>query len=41
MSVADNIGYGLRMRGWKKDAIARRVQEMLDLLHVSMLRRPE
>src|SRR5215471_4340109 len=25
MSVADNIGYGLRMRGWKKDAIAGRV----------------
>jgi len=32
MSVADNIGYGLRMRGWKKDAIARRVGEMLALL---------
>jgi len=34
MSVADNIGYGLRMRGWKKDAIARRVEEMLDLLQL-------
>src|SRR6188472_782584 len=34
MSVADNIGYGLRMRGWKKDAIARRVEEMLKLLQL-------
>ena len=30
MSVAANIGYGLRMRGWKKDAIAARVDEMLE-----------
>src|SRR5438552_8261307 len=35
MSVADNIGYGLRMRGWKKDAIAKRVAEMLKLLPVA------
>src|SRR5262249_13892174 len=34
MTVADNIGYGLRMRGWKKDAIATRVQEMLKLLQL-------
>jgi putative spermidine/putrescine transport system ATP-binding protein len=34
MSVADNIGYGLRMRGWKKDAIATRVTEMLKLLQL-------
>jgi len=34
MSVADNIGYGLRMRGWKRDAIARRVDEMLELLQL-------
>jgi ABC-type Fe3+/spermidine/putrescine transport system ATPase subunit len=34
MSVADNIGYGLRMRGWKKDAIGRRVQDMLALLQL-------
>ncbi len=34
MSVADNIGYGLRMRGWRRDAIARRVDEMLDLLQL-------
>ena len=34
MSVADNIGYGLRMRGWKKDAIADRVAEMLKLLQL-------
>ena len=34
MSVAENIGYGLRMRGWKKDAIAKRVEEMLALLQL-------
>jgi ABC-type Fe3+/spermidine/putrescine transport system ATPase subunit len=32
MTVAGNIGYGLRMRGWKAPAIARRVEEMLSLL---------
>ena len=34
MTVADNIGYGLRMRSWKKDAIAARVEEMLKLLQL-------
>src|SRR5437899_8334653 len=34
MSVAANIGYGLVMRGWKKDAIAARVAEMLALLQL-------
>ena len=34
MSVADNIGYGLRMRNWKKDAIAGRIEEMLKLLQL-------
>jgi len=34
MSVAGNIGYGLRMRGWKREAIARRVDEMLALLQL-------
>ena len=34
MNVAGNIGYGLKMRGWKKDAIARRVDEMLTLLQL-------
>jgi putative spermidine/putrescine transport system ATP-binding protein len=34
MNVADNIGYGLRMRNWKKDAIAARVAEMLRLLQL-------
>jgi ABC-type Fe3+/spermidine/putrescine transport system ATPase subunit len=34
MSVEENIGYGLRMRGWKKDAIAKRVGEMLTLLQL-------
>jgi putative spermidine/putrescine transport system ATP-binding protein len=34
MNVAANIGYGLSMRGWKKDAIAARVTEMLKLLQL-------
>ncbi|HEY3177270.1 MAG TPA: ABC transporter ATP-binding protein [Casimicrobiaceae bacterium] len=34
MSVQDNIGYGLKMRAWKKDAIAKRVGEMLTLLQL-------
>jgi len=34
MKVSDNIAYGLRMRGWKKDAIAARVEEMLKLLQL-------
>ncbi|MEP7184052.1 MAG: ABC transporter ATP-binding protein [Betaproteobacteria bacterium] len=34
MTVAANIGYGLRMRGWKADAIAKRVDEMLALLQL-------
>jgi len=34
MTVAANIGYGLVMRGWKKDAIAARVAEMLKLLQL-------
>ncbi len=34
MTVAANIGYGLRMRGWKKEAIAARVDEILALLQL-------
>jgi ABC-type Fe3+/spermidine/putrescine transport system ATPase subunit len=34
MDVAENIAYGLRMRGWKKDAVASRVGEMLKLLQL-------
>jgi putative spermidine/putrescine transport system ATP-binding protein len=34
MSVEDNIGYGLKMRAWKKDAITKRVGEMLTLLQL-------
>jgi putative spermidine/putrescine transport system ATP-binding protein len=34
MTVAGNIGYGLRMRGWKSDRIATRVAEMLKLLQL-------
>ena len=34
MDVAGNIGYGLKMRGWKGDRIAARVAEMLKLLQL-------
>ena len=34
MSVAGNIGYGLKMRGASKEAIVRRVDEMLTLLQM-------
>ena len=34
MTVAANIGYGLRMRKWKNDAIAARVAELLALLQL-------
>jgi ABC-type Fe3+/spermidine/putrescine transport system ATPase subunit len=34
MSVAANIGYGLRMRHWKAADIAKRVDEMLKLLQL-------
>src|SRR5450631_305892 len=34
MSVMDNIAYGLRMRGWKKEAMAARVDDMLKLLQL-------
>ena len=34
MNVAANIGYGLRMRGASRDAIAKRVDEMLKLLQL-------
>src|SRR5881227_82797 len=34
MNVADNIGYGLRMRGWKKEAITARVADILKLLQL-------
>ena len=34
MTVAANIGYGLKMRGWKADAIGKRVDEMLALLQL-------
>ena len=34
MTVAENIGYGLKMRGAGRDAITRRVEEMLTLLQM-------
>jgi ABC-type Fe3+/spermidine/putrescine transport system ATPase subunit len=35
MTVAGNIGYGLRMRGWKSADIGQRVAEMLKLLQLT------
>jgi putative spermidine/putrescine transport system ATP-binding protein len=41
MTVAGNIGYGLRMRGWKSDAIDKRIGEMLKLLQLEgFMQRP-
>ncbi len=37
-SVATNVGYGLRMRRWRKDAIDERVDEMLRMVELSALR---
>jgi putative spermidine/putrescine transport system ATP-binding protein len=34
MSVSENIGYGLKMRGWPHDARRDRVAEMLDLVRL-------
>jgi putative spermidine/putrescine transport system ATP-binding protein len=34
MSVAQNVGFGLRMRGVNKDEIAARVKQMLALVHL-------
>jgi putative spermidine/putrescine transport system ATP-binding protein len=35
MTVADNIGFGLRVRHVGKDGIRRKVAEMLDLIHLA------
>ena len=37
MSVADNIGFGLKMLGWAKPRIAERVAEMLKLVRMETL----
>ena len=37
MSVAKNIGYGLKLRRWPRDRIAARIQDMLDLLKLEGL----
>jgi putative spermidine/putrescine transport system ATP-binding protein len=34
MTVADNIGFGLKVRGRPKDQIRRRVDELLELIHL-------
>jgi len=42
LSVAENVAFGLKMRGMEREARERRVAEMLDLVHLSGLggRRP-
>ena len=37
MNVAENIGYSLKIRGWPKDRIATRVEEMLALVRLEGL----
>src|ERR1043166_754615 len=37
MTVADNVGYGLRIRGARADAIKARVAELLELVHLAQL----
>ncbi len=37
MSVAQNIGFGLSIRKWKKDRIESRVEELLDLVQLNGL----
>jgi ABC-type Fe3+/spermidine/putrescine transport system ATPase subunit len=34
MTVAQNIGYGLKLRGWPRDRIDTRIAEMLRMLHL-------
>jgi ABC-type Fe3+/spermidine/putrescine transport system ATPase subunit len=34
MTVAENVGYGLRIRKWRRAAIASRVQELLELVEL-------
>jgi sulfate transport system ATP-binding protein len=33
-SVRGNVAFGLELRGWKREAIRRRVDELLDLVHL-------
>lgn len=37
MTVYDNIAFGLKMRGWSKQDIDRRVKEVMDLLRITGL----
>jgi putative spermidine/putrescine transport system ATP-binding protein len=37
MTVAENVGYGLKARGWAKAAIAARVEEVLELVRLKPL----
>ncbi len=35
LSIAANVAYGLECRRWQRDAIARRVEELLSLVHLN------
>ena len=35
MTIARNVAYGLECRGWERGAMAQRVSEMLDLVHLA------
>jgi iron(III) transport system ATP-binding protein len=37
MTVAENIGYGLKIRKWPRDKIAARVRELMELVRFSEL----
>lgn len=39
MTVEENVGFGLRVRGWKKAALQSKVDEMLSLLAIDHLRK--
>lgn len=35
MTAKENVGYGLKLRGWSKKAIGQRAEEMLELINLS------
>jgi len=38
MNVADNIAYGLKIRGYKQETIKKRVMELIEALHIGKLK---
>jgi iron(III) transport system ATP-binding protein len=43
LSVAQNIGFGLELKGWKQDAIKREVEQIMEVMNLTNLysRRPD